>query len=113
MVLASHSSTWFALAALQGDAEAPALRRTLQQRLNDPPLLAWGEASAPGGASPIATSWSSIVNASLPLNVHLLTLKAQDDGTLLLRLAHLYQVTALLLCTCNAQRHACPLLLWG
>ena len=77
------------------------MRRTFQQRLNDPVILSF--AALPNQASRQAGEEEagqglvlqySAVKAALPLNVHLLTLKALPEGSLLLRLAHLYQVSS-------------------
>ena len=80
------------------DAESAALvRRTFQQRLNDPPILSFGllPKQAEGGRlhdSGMALHFSAL-KAALPFNVHLLTLKALPKNAVLLRLAHLYQVS--------------------
>ena len=76
---------------LQDDATAAQVRRTFQQRLNDPLLVAFGPAPSALGNALQRLRHSSVAQA-LPLNVHLLTLKALEDGSTLLRLAHLYQV---------------------
>ena len=78
---------------LQDDATAAQVRRTLQQRLNDPLLVAFGPAPSAAGNVLQQLRHSSMAQA-LPLNVHLLTMKALEDGSTLLRLAHLYQVRA-------------------
>ena len=81
---------------LQDPSSAALIRRTFQQRLNDPPVLSFGALPNQAGAgqlqgSGLALHFSAMANA-LPFNVHLLTLKALPQSSVLLRLAHLYQV---------------------
>ncbi|KAL3141201.1 hypothetical protein ABBQ38_003541 [Trebouxia sp. C0009 RCD-2024] len=81
---------------LQDPKSAALVRRTFQQRLNDPPILSFGPLpkQAAGGLlheSGLALQFSAL-RAALPFNVHLLTLKALPNNSVLLRLAHLYQV---------------------
>lgn len=81
----------------QGPKRAVAQRRILQQQLNDPVLLAFGPVPADPPSAPkdaVNGRFSALegYNASLPHNVQLLTTKVLDDGQLLLRLAHLFQV---------------------
>lgn len=93
---------------------AAQVRRTFQQRLNDPVILSFAPlpdqdtrhtaalphpaaADQVAGGLPeqaeagLVLQWSA-VKAALPLNVQLITLKAMPEGSVLLRLAHLYQV---------------------
>ncbi|KAA6428404.1 MAG: Lysosomal alpha-mannosidase [Trebouxia sp. A1-2] len=81
---------------LQDPSSAALIRRTFQQRMNDPPILSFGalpKQARPGQLqdSGLALRFSA-VSTALPLNVHLLTLKALPQDSVLLRLAHLYQV---------------------
>ncbi|KAL4419672.1 hypothetical protein ABPG75_006770 [Micractinium tetrahymenae] len=77
--------------------EAARPRRSLQQELNDPALLAFapiphqiGSAGGPGGRVGLRRTFSLSEGHILHSNVHLLTLK--DTGSsYLVRLAHLYQ----------------------
>lgn len=97
------------LLAMQDPGSAALIRRTFQQRLNDPPVLSFGPLpkQAAGGhlhETGLALRFSALRNA-LPLNVHLLTLKALPKDRVLLRLAHLYQVTlqsALMTTVCHS-----------
>ena len=83
--------------SVQTPDKAAAQRRFLQQQLNDPVLLAFGPVPSANEAT-----ISNAVNgrftvledsdASLPDNVHLLTTKVLEDGDILLRVAHLFQV---------------------
>mmetsp|Transcript_59280 Transcript_59280/g.162642 ORF Transcript_59280/g.162642 Transcript_59280/m.162642 type:complete len:809 (-) Transcript_59280:378-2804(-) len=70
---------------------AHAARRTLSEQLNFPPLLAFSP-----HAPKAAPALPSAVTAALPPNVKLVTLTSNyadhNDGALLLRLSHLYQV---------------------
>lgn len=88
------------MSSLQDPKSAALVRRTFQQRLNDPPILSFGPLpkQAAGGLlheSGLALQFSAL-RAALPFNVHLLTLKALPNNSVLLRLAHLYQVSCLL-----------------
>lgn len=77
----------------QEPSKAAPQRRRLQQLLNDPVLLAFGPAAASVDGGAATRRFSGLQNASsLPHNVHLLTTLALEDGSLLLRLAHLFQV---------------------
>lgn len=89
---------------LSAPDHAARLRRTAMQVLDQPPLLFFAaplpgpgskpntHSSAPGDVSTNHTQWSMTEHGrSLPDNVHVLTLAAQDDGSLLVRLAHLYE----------------------
>eukprot|EP00803_Ostreobium_quekettii_P003064 evm.model.scf_2855.2 EVM.evm.TU.scf_2855.2 scf_2855:6459-8487(+) len=84
---------------LQTEEHAAEVRRNLQQRINDPLLLGFaplkpkhGAPSGSAGGFPVKR-WSMVPSETfLPPNVHLLTLKAEGDGHLLVRLAHLFQV---------------------
>ncbi|KAL3162416.1 hypothetical protein ABBQ32_010087 [Trebouxia sp. C0010 RCD-2024] len=80
---------------LQDRKSAALVRRTFQQRLNDPPILSFGPLPKQAGGllheSGLALQFSAL-RAALPFNVHLLTLKALPNNSVLLRLAHLYQV---------------------
>ena len=85
------------------DSESAALiRRTFQQRLNDPPVLSFGALPKQARAGRLQGSglalYFSAVSEALPFNVHLMTLKAVPQGSVLLRLAHLYQVSHPSLC---------------
>lgn len=80
--------------ALDTPSSAVPTFRALQQSVNSPLLLAF--ASAPHGAdgwkeSGLATSFHGI-GAALPPNVHLLTLQALGKSTVLVRIAHLFEV---------------------
>ena len=84
---------------VQDPKSAALIRRTFQQRLNDPPILSFGPLPGQGRAQPLqgrglALHFSAVQDA-LPFNVHLLTLKALPESSVLLRLAHLYQVSFL------------------
>ena len=92
----------------QDSMSAALIRRTFQQRLNDPPILSFGPLPGQGKAQPLQgrglALHFSAVKAALPFNVHLVTLKALPEDSVLLRLAHLYQVSSLsnpLHCPCN------------
>lgn len=83
------------LCLMQGSASAATYRRTLQQRVNDPLVALFGLASEGAGRAILGSSGQRSFlqdTQGLPLNVHLLTLKDNGDGKVLLRLAHLYQV---------------------
>jgi len=81
---------------LQDPSSAALIRRTFQQRLNDPPILSFGALPKQARAGQLQDSGLALqfsaVSTALPLNVHLLTLKALPQDSVLLRLAHLYQV---------------------
>ncbi|BDA45668.1 Lysosomal alpha-mannosidase [Coccomyxa sp. Obi] len=81
---------------LQGPSTAASYRRTLQQLVNDPLILTFGKASGAGAAQTLPSSGMHTTfladEAGLPKSVHLLTLKDNGDGRVLLRLAHVYQV---------------------
>lgn len=81
---------------LQDPSSAALIRRTFQQRMNDPPILSFGALPKQARAGQLQDSGLSLhfsaVSTALPLNVHLLTLKALPQDSVLLRLAHLYQV---------------------
>lgn len=85
------------LFAFQDPDSAALIRRTFQQRLNDPPILSFGPLPKQAGGGHLHKSGLelhfSALRAALPLNLHLLTLKALPKDSVLLRLAHLYQVT--------------------
>ena len=87
----------------QGSKSAAEYRRTLQQQVNDPVVLLFGRASTSSDQA-LQQGQASFLQRSegLPGNVHLLTLKDNGDGQILLRLAHLYQVSlpahSLLMC---------------
>jgi alpha-mannosidase len=72
-------------------ANAHALRRQLIETLNFPPTLAFAPAAAP-----FKTANATMLASALPANIKLMTLTnnyaSQNDGQLLLRLAHLYSV---------------------
>lgn len=85
------------LLVFQDPDSAALVRRTLQQRLTDPPILSFGPLPKQAGEghlheSGLALRFSALKTA-LPFNLHLLTLKALPKDSVLLRLAHLYQVT--------------------
>ena len=83
---------------VQGSESAAAYRRTLQQRVNDPLVPLFGRAAErPDRAALGSSGQRSFLQdpKGLPPNVHLLTLKDNGDGKVLVRLAHLYQVTKL------------------
>ncbi|KAL4856940.1 Alpha-mannosidase [Chlorella vulgaris] len=92
--LVARGRHWLVLAPRE---EAAKPRRTLQQELNDPPLLAFsaiprevGSSGADGGRIGLRRTFSISEGHILHSNVHLLTLK--DTGSsYLVRLAHLYQ----------------------
>ena len=78
---------------LDGAAAVRETRRTLSERLNNKPVLAFGRGTVAIGA---AAQPRSLIAAALPPNVKLLTLKnmpVEDghNGGMLLRLAHLYE----------------------
>lgn len=81
---------------MQGPSTAASYRRSLQQLVNDPLILTFGKAANAGAAQ----TWQSrgahtsflADEAGLPKSVHLLTLKDNGDGRVLLRLAHQFQV---------------------
>lgn len=83
---------------VQGPATSASYRRTLQQRVNDPLVLSFGKASSAGAAAGASQGLGGAPVSfladkdGLPKSVHLLTLKENGDGRVLLRLAHLYQV---------------------
>ena len=81
---------------VQDPSSAALIRRTFQQRVNDPPILSFGALPKQARAGQLQDSGLSLhfsaVSTALPLNVHLLTLKALPQDSVLLRLAHLYQV---------------------
>ncbi|KAL0047195.1 hypothetical protein WJX82_009185 [Trebouxia sp. C0006] len=81
---------------LQDPGSAALIRRTFQQRMNDPPILSFGALPKQARAGQLQESGLALhfsaVSAALPLNVHLLTLKTLPQDSVLLRLAHLYQV---------------------
>ena len=84
------------LLTFQDQDSAAQIRRTFQQRLNDPPVLSFGPLPKQAGGGHLherglALHFSAL-RAALPFNLHLLTLKALPKGSVLLRLAHLYQV---------------------
>ena len=84
------------VARLQGASTAASYRRTLQQLVNDPLVLTFGRASGAGALQALHSSGAHTTfladEAGLPKSVHLLTLKDNGDGRVLLRLAHVYQV---------------------
>ena len=85
----------------QASESAATYRRTLQQRVNDPLVPLFGRAAEgsdrAGLGSPGQKSFLQDPKG-LPPSVHLLTLKDNGDGKVLLRLAHLYQVIQSPLC---------------
>ena len=83
----------------QGPDSAAEARRTLQQRVSDPLVLAFAPEGARGvggyqaALQALQAPRSALADpAGLPKNVHLLTLAAMPGQRVLLRLAHLYQV---------------------
>lgn len=92
---------------MQEEDKAPEQRRTLQQFKNDPVILSFALAPeqdaelAPSQQPAVRQRGKSLLGGvggnrlveGLPKNVHLLTLMALKDGDVLLRLAHLYQVS--------------------
>ena len=84
--------------SLQGPAAAAAQRRRLQQELNDPVLVAFGPVPTVSKEIPsnkINGRFTALAGseASLPRNVHIVTVQVLEDGQLLLRLAHLFQAS--------------------
>ena len=98
---------------LQDASTAASYRRVLAQRVNDPLILAFGEAPdsffPPAGAGaaaagqPVGAAGQLATSAAasrsfladpdgLPGSVQLVTLKDNGDGRVLMRLAHVYQV---------------------
>lgn len=79
---------------MQGPSTAASYRRTLQQLVNDPLVLTFGKASGAGAALQSSGKHTTFLadDAGLPKSVHLLTLKDNGDGRVLLRLAHVFQV---------------------
>jgi alpha-mannosidase len=76
-------------AAAAATAAAAVQRRTLQQLVSDPPIL--GFSPFPSSSSKIHNRLYSLVkNATLPRNVHLLTLMRTEEGGLIVRFAHVY-----------------------
>nr|POE85660.1 putative alpha-mannosidase [Quercus suber] len=68
-------------------------RRTFGQEIYSPLLLAFAEQDGDNGMSSHVASFSGIDSSySLPDNVALITLQELDDGKVLLRLAHLYEI---------------------
>ena len=90
------------LCLMQGSDRAASYRRTLQQRVNDPLVALFGLAGEGANQAPLGSFGQTLGSfrqrsflqdpQGLPLNVHLLTLKDNGEGKVLLRLAHLYQV---------------------
>ncbi len=83
---------------LQGSESAATYRRTLQQRVNDPLIPLFGRAAESSDRAALGSfgQMSFLQDPKgLPPNVHLLTLKDNGEGKVLLRLAHLYQVDIL------------------
>eukprot|EP01025_Chloroclados_australasicus_P041471 TRINITY_DN4390_c0_g6_i1.p1 TRINITY_DN4390_c0_g6~~TRINITY_DN4390_c0_g6_i1.p1 ORF type:complete len:1134 (-),score=134.28 TRINITY_DN4390_c0_g6_i1:1148-4105(-) len=69
------------------------LRTNVQQRVNDPPVLLFGALPDEAQENGIRASWSFFEQGGgLPPNLHLLTLMEWEPSTLLVRLAHLYEV---------------------
>ncbi|KAJ3671808.1 hypothetical protein LUZ60_007887 [Juncus effusus] len=67
-------------------------RRTVGQEIYSPLLLAFSEMDGGNwGSSHVSNFTAMDPSYSLPPNVALLTLQALEDGTVLLRLAHLYE----------------------
>ena len=90
--------TIFSDRLMQSSESAAAYRRTLQQRVNDPLVLCFGRAAEGSDRAALGSpAQKSFLRdpKGLPPNVHLLTLKDNGDGLVLLRLAHLYQVLLL------------------
>ncbi|XP_075643637.1 putative alpha-mannosidase At5g13980 [Castanea sativa] len=68
-------------------------RRTFGQEIYSPLLLAFAEQDGDNAMSSHVASFSGIDSSySLPDNVALITLQELDDGKVLLRLAHLYEI---------------------
>ncbi|KAL9458064.1 hypothetical protein AB3S75_007006 [Citrus x aurantiifolia] len=68
-------------------------RRTFGQEIYSPPLLAFTEEDGDSWRNSHVTTFSGIDSSySLPDNVAIITLQELDDGKILLRLAHLYQI---------------------
>lgn len=68
-------------------------RRTAGQEIYSPLLLAFSEQDGGNWANSHVSSFSSMdPSYSLPYNVALITLQTLEDGNVLLRLAHLYEV---------------------
>lgn len=97
-LLQHHTDFHISTFMIVQDADSAALtKRTFQQRLNDPPVLSFGALPRQAGGGPLhergLALHFSAVKSALPFNLHLLTLKALPKDRILLRLAHLYQVT--------------------
>ncbi|XP_064094192.1 lysosomal alpha-mannosidase-like isoform X1 [Macrobrachium nipponense] len=69
------------------------LQRSLGERVMMPPIMSFMSTTLPQQTwkETYNTQWSGL-QQSLPLNVHLLTLEPWLDGTLLLRLEHMYEL---------------------
>jgi len=68
------------------------LHRPKSLNLNNPILLAFSSASSVSSWIQSSKTIFAPMSAALPHNVHLLNLKTRDDGFVLLRLTHLYEV---------------------
>ncbi|XP_010929675.1 alpha-mannosidase At3g26720 [Elaeis guineensis] len=67
-------------------------RRSFGQEIYSPLLLAFSEQDGGNWTSSHIPNFSAMDSYSLPDNVALITLQALEDGSVLLRLAHLYEV---------------------
>jgi len=66
--------------------------RPLALRLNNPYIIGFGPSgNVDNWIKQYTTTWAPLTGP-LPPNVHLLTFRAQDDGTFLFRVAHIYAI---------------------
>ena len=92
------------LVSLQPRSTSARRRRTLEQEANNPPILIFTEPRASMASSSSASlavdegqhqvsaeSTEDGYSYELPANVHLLTLMETEEGTVMLRLAHIYE----------------------
>ncbi|KAG0461324.1 hypothetical protein HPP92_021621 [Vanilla planifolia] len=67
-------------------------RRTTGQEIYSPLLLAFSEQDGGNWASSHLANFSLTESYNLPDNVAMITLQTREDGSVLLRLAHLYEI---------------------